>query len=68
MIVELNSVASVVDDETFIVYPKYISGGYDKDGGIDLDKCTENWHKNLDDWDKLVVRQLLEIKKTKIKW
>jgi len=68
MIVELNSVASVVDDETFIVYPKYINGGYDKEGGIILDVCSKNWYKSLDEWDMIVVRELLEIKKTKRKW
>ena len=49
MIVELKSVASVIDTETKIVYPKYQMGGYDKFSG-----------KHLDDLDKKFVDEISE--------
>jgi len=41
MIVELNSVASVIDTETKIVYPKYQMGGFDKLSGKHLDELSK---------------------------
>ena len=49
MIVELNSVASVIDTETKIIYPKYQMGGYDKLSG-----------KHIDDLDKKFVDEISE--------
>ena len=49
MIVELKSVASVIDIKTKIVYPKYQMGGYDKLSG-----------KHLDDLDKKFVDEISE--------
>jgi hypothetical protein len=49
MIVELKSVASVIDTETKIVYPKYQMGGYDKLSG-----------KHIDDLDKKFVDEISE--------
>jgi hypothetical protein len=49
MIVELNSVASVIDTETKIIYPKYQMGGFDKLSG-----------KHLDDLDKKFVDEISE--------
>lgn len=49
MIVELKSVASVIDTKTKIVYPKYQMGGYDKLSG-----------KHLDDLDKKFVDEISE--------
>jgi hypothetical protein len=41
MILELKSVASVIDTETKIVYPKYQMGGYDKLSGKHLDELSK---------------------------
>ena len=49
MIVELKSVASVLDTETKIIYPKYQMGGYDKLSG-----------KHIDDLDKKFVDEISE--------
>jgi len=49
MIVELKSVASVIDTKTKIVYPKYQMGGYDKLSG-----------KHPDDLDKKFVDEISE--------
>ena len=49
MIVELKSVASVIDTKTKIIYPKYQMGGYDKLSG-----------KHLDDLDKKFVDEISE--------
>jgi len=49
MIVELKSVASVIDTDTKIVYPKYQMGGYDKLSG-----------KHIDDLDKKFVDEISE--------
>lgn len=65
MIIELKSVASVVDDQTFIVYPMYNNGGYDKDGGMEIDKCSMNWLPFMDEWEREVVKQLIDIKKNR---
>ena len=55
MIVELKSVASVIDTKTKIVYPKYQMGGYDKLSG-----------KHLDDLDKKFVDEISEAEITLI--
>ena len=65
MIVELNSVASVVDDRTFIVYPKYQDGSYDQTSGVKLSGCVDRWKDILDEWDKEVVKHLLDIEKNR---
>ena len=49
MIVELKSVASVIDTKTKIIYPKYQMGGYDKLSG-----------KHIDDLDKKFVDEISE--------
>jgi hypothetical protein len=49
MIVELKSVASVIDTKTKIIYPKYQMGGYDKFSG-----------KHIDDLDKKFVDEISE--------
>ena len=59
MIVELNSVASVIDDETLTTYPKYMKGGYDKDAGVYLMDCSDEWFKSLNYDDKMIVDELI---------
>jgi hypothetical protein len=59
MIIELNSVGSVIDDETLIAYPKYMKGGYDKDSGTYLTDISNEWFEALSLDDKMVVNELI---------
>ena len=58
MIVELNSVGSVIDTETKIVYPKYQMGGYDKLSGTHLDKLDERFVKEMSESDITLINEL----------
>ncbi len=58
MIVELKSVGSVIDTETKIVYPKYQMGGYDKLGGIHLDKLTKKFVDEMSEEDITLINEL----------
>ena len=58
MIVELNSVASVIDTETKIVYPKYQMGGYDKLSGRPLDDLPESFVKEISEADITLINEL----------
>jgi hypothetical protein len=57
MIVELNSVGSVIDTETKIVYPKYQMGGYDKLGGIHLDNLSKKFVDELSEEDITLINE-----------
>ena len=57
MIVELNSVGSVIDTETKIVYPKYQMGGYDKLSGIHLDNLSESFVKEISEADITLINE-----------
>ena len=58
MIVELKSVASVIDTETKIVYPKYEMGGYDKLSGKHLDELSEKFVKEMSEADITTINEL----------
>ena len=58
MIVELKSVASVIDTETRIVYPKYQMGGFDKLSGKHLDDLEEKFVKEMSDADITLINEL----------
>ena len=58
MIVELKSVASVIDTETRIVYPKYQMGGYDKLSGKHLDDLEEKFVKEMSEADITIINEL----------
>ena len=58
MIVELNSVGSVIDTETKIVYPKYQMGGYDKLSGTHLDKLDERFVDEMSESDITLINEL----------
>ena len=62
MIVELNSVASVIDTETKIVYPKYQMGGYDKLSGRHLDDLDKKFVDEISDADILLINESLKPK------
>lgn len=57
MIVELKSVASVIDTETKIVYPKYQMGGYDKLGGVHLDNLSKKFVDEMSEEDIILINE-----------
>jgi hypothetical protein len=63
MIVELKSVASVIDTDTRIVYPKYQMGGFDKLSGIHLDKLDERFVNEMSESDITLINELTKTKK-----
>jgi len=58
MIVELNSVGSVIDTETKMVYPKYQMGGYDKLSGTHLDDLDERFVNEMSEADITLINEL----------
>ena len=62
MIVELKSVASVIDTETRIVYPKYQMGGYDKLSGTHLDDLDKRFVNEISEQDITLITELLKPK------
>ena len=62
MIVELNSVASVIDTETKIVYPKYQMGGFDKLSGTHLDDLDKRFVNEISEQDITLITELLKPK------
>ena len=63
MIVELNSVASVIDTDTKIVYPKYQMGGYDKFSGKHLDELSKLLVDEMSEADITLINELPKTKK-----
>jgi hypothetical protein len=63
MIVELKSVASVIDTDTRIVYPKYQMGGFDKLSGTHLDKLDERFVNEMSEADITLINELPKTKK-----
>lgn len=71
MIIELTSIASVVDDENLVVYPLYQDGHYDKNTCYSLEECF-TWIQHLreekfkvNEWECKVIQHLFDIKKRK---
>ena len=62
MIVELKSVASVIDTDTKIVYPKYQMGGYDKFSGKHLDELSKLLVDEMSEADITLINELLKPK------
>ena len=62
MIVELKSVASVIDTKTKMVYPKYQMGGYDKLGGCHLDDLTKKFVDEISEADITLINESLKPK------
>jgi hypothetical protein len=57
MILILNSVGSVIDTETKIVYAKYQMGGYDVDSGKHLDDCSEQFVNSMSEEDITLINE-----------
>ena len=62
MIVELNSVASVIDTETKIIYPKYEMGGFDKLSGRHLDDLEKKFVDEISEADITLINESLKPK------
>ena len=62
MIVELKSVASVIDTETKIVYPKYEMGGFDKLSGRHLDDLDKKFVDEISEADITLINESLKPK------
>ena len=62
MIVELNSVASVIDTETKIVYPKYEMGGFDRLSGRHLDDLDKKFVDEISEADITLINESLKPK------
>ena len=60
MIVELNSVASVIDTETKIVYPKYQMGGFDKLSGRHIDDLEKKFVDEISEADITLINESLK--------
>ncbi len=57
MILNLNSIGSVIDTETKIVYAKYQNGGYDVSSGKHLDDCSEQFVNSLSEEDITLINE-----------
>ena len=62
MIVELKSVASVIDIKTKIVYPKYEMGGFDKLSGRHIDDLDKKFVDEISDADIILINESLKPK------
>jgi hypothetical protein len=62
MIVELKSVASVINTETKIVYPKYEMGGFDKLSGRHLDDLDKKFVDEISEADITLINESLKPK------
>ena len=62
MIVELKSVASVIDTETKMVYPKYQMGGFDKLSGKHLDDLEKKFVDEISEADITLINESLKPK------
>ncbi len=62
---ELTSVASIIDDETLMVYPKYQTGGVDEDGKTSIFNLSPSFMSGLDEWDRIVVEEIKYVNKNK---
>jgi hypothetical protein len=58
MILDLISVASVINDETKMVYGRYNDGTYDTSSAKPLNEMSGDWFKGLDFYDLMVVKEL----------
>ena len=49
--IELESVGSVIDSETGIVYPLFENGDIDLDMGVEFDEASDEWLESLSEND-----------------
>ena len=58
--IKLNSVGSIIDTETNMVYPQNIDGTPDLNCGGYLEDSCEEWFDSLDKKDKEIVDNLIK--------
>ena len=63
MIIILESVATAIDDQTFITYAMYGNGNIDWSSELPLENCSQSWHDCLNKEDKYMVEHLMDVKK-----
>ena len=61
MIITLNSVASVLDTDTKIVYAKFQQGGFDNLSGVHLDNLSQSFVNTMSEDDIILVNQFVGI-------
>jgi hypothetical protein len=61
MIVDLNSVASVLDTDTKIVYAKFQKGGYDITSGVHIDNLSKKFVDDISEEDIILINQFVGI-------
>jgi hypothetical protein len=61
MIIPLNSVASVLDTDTKIVYAKFQQGGFDITSGVHLDDLSEKFVSSISEDDIILINQFVGI-------
>ena len=59
--IELNSVASVLDTDTKIVYAKFQMGGYDITSGVHIDNLSERFVNTISEEDIILINQFVGI-------
>ena len=57
MFIKLKSVASVFNTKTKMVYPSYQNGGYDKDAGVHIYECSDDFVNSLSDDDVISINE-----------
>ena len=61
MIVPLNSVASVIDTDTKIVYAKFQQGGFDITSGVHIDDLPKKFVDDISEDDIILINQFVGI-------
>jgi hypothetical protein len=56
MLVQLKSIASVIDTRTRIVYAAYQQGGYDISSGVHYTKLSKDMRNTLSENDKRILK------------
>lgn len=66
--IKLDSVGSVIDIKTGMIYPMLVNGGYDKGMGSSLfEECSDEWLYSLDNKDREIVESAFKYIKKGVK-
>ena len=61
MIIPLNSVASVIDTDTKMVYAKFQQGGFDITSGVHIDDLPQKFVDSISEEDLILINQFVGI-------
>lgn len=61
MIIPINSVASVLDTDTKIVYAKFQQGGFDITSGVHIDNLSKKFVDDISEEDLILINQFVGI-------